>query len=214
LIDRSAPGYAMYRLADLELAQGQPKKARDLATQAVDVMRPTHGGYQYLTGAMVVLGDALMAQGDFAGAHQQYQQTLETRQKLGEQDLVAESQVSLAELSLEEGHPQQAETLLRPAIAEFGKEKETPNATSAYTLLSQALLAQGQLEQARKAIQHAGQLGRKSPDPASTLPIAIQTARIETVAVDRDAAGHLALATARQQLRSTGDRQKTELLPN
>jgi tetratricopeptide (TPR) repeat protein len=203
LIDRSAPGYAMYRLADLELAQGQSKKARDLATQAVDVMRPTHGGYQYLTGAMVVLGDALMAQGDLAGARQQYQQTLETRQKLGEQDLVAESQVSLAELSLEEGHPEQTETLLRPAIAEFEKEKETPDATSAYTLLSRTLLAQGRLEEARKAIQHASQLGRKSPDPALTLPIAIQTARLETVAAGRDAAGHLALATARQQLRST-----------
>jgi eukaryotic-like serine/threonine-protein kinase len=203
LIDRSAPGYAMYRLADVELAQGQTQKAHDLAAQAVDAMRPSHGGYQYLTGAMIVLGDVLMAQGDLAGARQQYQQTLETRQKLGEQDLVAESQVSLAELSLEEGHPEQAETLLRPAIAEFEKEKETPDATSAYTLLSRTLLAQGRLEEARKAIQHASQLGRKSPDPALTLPIAIQTARLETVAAGRDGAGHLALATARQQMRST-----------
>ena len=202
-MDRSAPGYAMYRLADLELAQGRPKKARDLATQAVDVMRPTHGGYESLTGAMVVLGDALMAQGDLAGARQQYQQTLETRQKLGEQNLVAESQVSLAELSLEEGHSEQAETLLRPAIAVFEREKETPDATSAYTLHSQALLTQDQLEEARKAIQHAGQLGRKSPDPALTLPIAIQTARIAMVDAGRDTAGHRALSAARQQLRST-----------
>ena len=202
LIDRSAPGYAMYRLADVELAQGQTQKAHDLAAQAVDAMRPSHGGYQYLTGAMIVLGDALMAQGDLAGARQQYQQTLETRQKLGEQDLVAESQVSLAELSLEEGHPEQAETLLRPAITEFEKEKETPDATSAYTLLSQALLTQDKLEEARKAIRHAGQLGRKSPDPALTLPISIQTARLETAVAGQGAAGHLALAPARQQLRS------------
>jgi tetratricopeptide (TPR) repeat protein len=202
-IDRSAPGYVMYRLADLELAQGQTQKAHDLAAQAVDAMRPSHGGYQYLTGAMIVLGDALMAQGDLAGARQQYQQTLETRQKLGEQDLVAESQVSLAELSLEEGHPEQTETLLRPAIAEFEKEKETPNATSAYTLLSRTLLAQGRLEEARKAVQHAADLGRKSPDPVLTLPIAIQTARLETATAGQDTAGHLALATAGQQLRST-----------
>jgi DNA-binding winged helix-turn-helix (wHTH) protein/tetratricopeptide (TPR) repeat protein/TolB-like protein len=202
LLDASAPGYAMYRLADLELAQGQPKKAHDLAAQAVDAMRPSHGGYQYLTGAMVVLGDALMAQGDLAGARQQYQQTLETRQKLGEQVLVAESQVSLAELSLEEGHPEQAEPLLRLAIAQFEREKEDPDATGAYTLLSRTLLTQGKLEEAHKAIQHAVELGRSSPDPALTLPIAIQTARIETAAAGQDAAGHLALATARQQLRS------------
>jgi len=197
-MDRSAPGYAMYRLADLELAQGQPKNARDLATQAVDVMRPAHGE---LTGAMVVLGDALMAQGELTEARQQYQQTLETRQKMGEQNLVAESQVSLAELSLEEGHLEQAETLLRPAIAVFEKEKETPDANGAYTLLSRTVLAQGRVEEARKAIQHAAELGRVSPDPALTLPIAIQTARLETASAGQDARGHLALATARQRLR-------------
>lgn len=119
LLDPSAPGYAMYRLADLELAQGQAKKAHDLAAKAVDAICPSHGGYQSLTGAMVVVGDAFMAQGDLAGARQQYQQALETRQKLGEQDLVAESQVSLAELFLEEGHPEQAEPLLRQAISEI-----------------------------------------------------------------------------------------------
>jgi len=202
-VDPGAPGYAMYRLADLELAQGQPKKARDLATQAVDVMRPTHSGYQYLTSAMVVLGDALMVQGDLAGARRQYQQALETRQKLGEQDLVAESQVSLANLALEEGHPEQAEPLLRPAIAEFETEKETPDATSAYTALSKALLAQGKLAEARQTIQRAIKVSRNSPEPVLTLPIAIQSARVETAVSGKDAAGRLALATSRQHLRST-----------
>jgi eukaryotic-like serine/threonine-protein kinase len=201
LLAPSASGYAMYRLADLELAQGQPKKAHDLAARAVNAMRPTNGGYQDLTGAMVVLGDALMAQGDLAGARQQYQQTLETRQKLGAQDLMAESQVSLADLSLYEGHPEQAEPLLRLAIAEFEKEKETPDATSAYTLLSRTLLAQGKLVEARKAIQHAAELGRKTPDPALTLPLTIQDAQVEIAAAAPGTAGHLALATARQKLR-------------
>jgi DNA-binding winged helix-turn-helix (wHTH) protein/tetratricopeptide (TPR) repeat protein len=201
LLAPSASGYAMYRLADLELAQGQPKKAHDLAARAVNAMRPTNGGYQDLTGAMVVLGDALMAQGDLVGARQQYQQTLETRQKLGAQDLMAESQVSLADLSLYEGHPEQAEPLLRLAIAEFEKEKETPDATSAYTLLSRTLLAQGKLVEARKAIQHAAELGRKTPDPALTLPLTIQDAQVEIAAAAPGTAGHLALATARQKLR-------------
>jgi len=201
LLDASAPGYAMYRLADLELAQGHPKKAHDLAAQAVDAMRPSHGAYQYLTGAMVVLGDALMAQGDLPGARQQYQQALETRQKLGEEHLVAESQASLARLSLEEGHPDQAETLLRSAIAEFEKEKETPDATSACTLLSRALLAQSKFQEARKAIQQAAELGRNSPDPALILPLAIQDTQIDIAAAASGPAGHLALATAGQKLR-------------
>ena len=200
LLFPGGPAYAMYRLADLELAQGQTKKAHDLAAQTVELIRPTHGGYLDLTGAMVVLGDAFMAQGDLAGARQQYQQTLEIRQKMDEQGPVAESQASLAEVALEEGHPEQAETLLRAAIAEFEREKETPNATSAYTLLSRVLLAQGKLEEARKAIQHAVELGRNSPDPALTLPIAIQGARIATEAAAPGTAGHVAPAVARQQL--------------
>jgi len=200
--DPSTPGYWMYRLADLEMAQGQTKKAYDLAAQAMDTIRPSHSEYQYLTGAMVVLGDALMAQADLAGAHQQYQQALEARQKLGERGLVAESQVSLAQLSLEEGHPEQAEPLLRLAIAEFEEEKEYPGATGAYTLLSRALLVQGKLEEARKAIRQAAELGRKSPDPALTLPIAIQTARTEAASAGQNAAGHSALDAARQQLLS------------
>jgi hypothetical protein len=93
--------------------------------------------------------------------------------------------------------------LLRAAIVEFEKERGDPDTTNAYNLLSRILQAQGKLEDARKAIQHAAQLCRKSSDPALTLPIAIQTARLETAAADQDAAGHLALATARQQLRST-----------
>jgi DNA-binding winged helix-turn-helix (wHTH) protein/tetratricopeptide (TPR) repeat protein/TolB-like protein len=202
LLDPGAPGYAMCRLADLELAQGQTKKARDLAAQAVGAIRPTHSQYQSLTEAMAVLGGALMAQADLRGARQQYEQTLETRQKMGEQDLVEESHVSLARLSLEENHPDQAEPLLRAAIAEFEKEKGEPDATGAYTLLSRALLMQGKLEEAHKAIQHAAELARNVPDPALALPITIQSARIETSAAGQAPARHLGLATARQQLRS------------
>jgi predicted methyltransferase len=70
-------------------------------------------------------------------------------------------------------------------------------------LLSRALLAQGKLEEARKTIQHAAEIGRNSPDPALRLPLAIQTARTETATPGQDAAARLALATARQRLRST-----------
>jgi len=200
LLVPSGPSYAMYRLADLELAQGQPKKAHDLAAQTIEFLRPTHGASLDLTGAMIVLGGALMAQGDLAGARQQYQQALEIRQKMDDQGTVAESQASLAELSLEEGHPEKAETLLRAAIAEFEKEKVTPNATSAYTSLSRTLWAEGKLEEARKAIEHAGELGRNTTDPALTLPLTIQNAQIEMAAVAPGTAEHVAPAVARRQL--------------
>src|SRR5215467_9346308 len=200
-LDHSDPGYALYRLGDVRLAQGEVQDAHRLAQQAVDDMRPHEGGFQYLTGGMIVLGEVLLAEGDLQGAHQQFQATLEMRQKLGEMDLVGESQVELADIALEEGHSDEAEPLVRQAIAQFEKDKTDPDATSAYTLLSRALLMEGKWEEAHKAVQHAAELSRTSPDPAVKLPIAIQTARVEAAA-QPSAGGHAALADAMQSLRA------------
>jgi len=191
----------LYRLADVRLAQGQVQDAHRLAQQAVDVMRPHEGGFQYLTGGMIVLGEVLLAEGDLPGARKQFQETLEMRQKLVEMDLVGESQVELAELAEDEGHADQAEPLIRAAITEFEKEKQDPDATSAYTSLSRALLMQGKLDEARKAVAHAAELARSSPDPGLKLPIAIQTARVEMQA-ESNTTGHATVTAARERLRS------------
>ncbi len=198
-VDPSNPAYYLYRLADLELTQGQVAEAHGHAQRATDMLQPYKGGYQYLTSAMTVLGDVLNTEGDLKGARAQYQAALDTRQKMGEMDLVAESQASLAELAMEEGHPEQAEPLLRSAIAEFEKEKADPDATSSYTLFSRVLLMQGKVEESRHAIRRASELSRNSPDPALRLPIAIQTARLEMAAP----ASGATTAAARHELRAT-----------
>jgi len=176
-IDHGEPGYALYRLADLKLAQGKIKEAKALAQQAIDALRPSQGAYQYLTGAMIVMGEALKNEGDLQSARQQFQDTLVMRQKMGGVDLVEESQVEIAQLDLEEGHAEQAEPLLRAAITQFEKEQSDPDSASAYTVLARALLMQGKLE-ARAAAQHAVALTRNSSDPALRLPAAIQDARV------------------------------------
>jgi ATP/maltotriose-dependent transcriptional regulator MalT len=122
------------------------------------------------------------------------------RQKLGEQDVVAENQDALAELSVEEGNIEQAETLLRMAIAEFEKEKLVPDQISAYTVLGRVLLARGKLEEARKAIQHAVELSPNFPDPALRLPLEIQRAQVEAAAASPGVGGRVALGAARQRL--------------
>lgn len=198
----SQPGYTLYRLADLEMTQGKTKDAQQHAEQAVEIMRPDQGGYQYLTGAMTVLGDVLMAQANFAGARHQYEQSLEIRKKTGEQDLVAEAQVSLAALSTEEGHPEQAEALLRETIPEFEKENATPDQVSAYVELSRALLVEGKLDEARKAISHAGKVNRGSPNPGLTLPLAIVEARVDLAEAAAGTAGRAKLAAARREIES------------
>jgi len=152
---------------------------------------------------MNVLGDVLKAEGNLEEARQQYQLALDIGKKAGEP--VAEIQVELSELALEVGHPDQAEPLLRAAIAEFEKQKADPDSTSAYIELSRMLLMEGKTQDARTAIQHAAELSRTSPDPGLKLPIAIQSARLMLAAVRQNEPWHTTLAAVRQQLRSASD---------
>jgi DNA-binding winged helix-turn-helix (wHTH) protein/Tfp pilus assembly protein PilF/TolB-like protein len=195
--DSVEPNYQLYRLADLELTEGRVAQARDDAEQAVAIGRRHQGAYQYLTGAMAVLGEVFEAQGDFESARRQFQDSLEIQQKIGALELIAETQVELANLALDEEHPERAEPLLRSAIAEFEKEKSDPAASNAHTLLSRALLMQGKLDESRKAVQRAIDLSKTSSDPALRLPAEMQAARLQMSGTDPRA-----IASARQRLRS------------
>jgi tetratricopeptide (TPR) repeat protein len=195
-------GYPLYRLADLQLIQGDLIGARRQAERSIGFYNDLGGGFQYSTEATSVLGEILMAQGDLAGARRQFQDSLDVRRKLGDAGLVAQSRAALASLSLEEGHPAQAETELRAVLPEFEQEKDVVNEVTGNVELSQTLLMQGKLEDAEKVILHASQLSRSSPDPAVKLPVAIQKARVKFAGAAADYAGRRAVADARHQLQS------------
>lgn len=178
-LDHSSPGYLYFRLADLELTRGRVPEAHRLAQQGIDAIRPNQGAYGYLSEAMIELGAVFMAEAKLSEAHQQYQSALELDQKVGEKGLTEETRAELAELAIEEGHPDQAESLIRPAIAEFEQEKSDPASSGGYIVLSRALLALGKLEEAREAAERASLLSRTSSDPALKFPASIQVARVE-----------------------------------
>jgi tetratricopeptide (TPR) repeat protein len=179
-VDHNEP-YLLYRLADLDLSRGRVQDARRLAQQAVDAFQAMQGSYQYLTAAMLNLGEVLEAQGDLTGARSQFEESLAIAQKIGASVNAAESQEELAHLAIEGDHPEQAEPSLRSAIAEFEKEKSDPDGSSAYTLLSRTLLLEGKLDEARQTAQRAAQLSLTSSDPALKLLAEIQLARVEMV---------------------------------
>jgi tetratricopeptide (TPR) repeat protein len=188
-------------MADLELTQGKLKEAKLHAHQAIESMRPAQGAYQYLSGAISELGEVLEQEGDLPAARAQFQQGLALRQQVGAADLVAESQVELAVLSIEEGHPEQAEPLLRAAIPEFEREKSNPDAATAYTHLSRALLLEGKIGEARDAVERAIQLSPAPSGPALTIQASIQKSRV-------DAAGITDLNPAMNELRSIASEAK------
>src|ERR1700722_14272886 len=178
-LDHHEPGYLLYRLAGLKLTQGEAKQAHRLAQQASDAL-PAQAGAISRTEALLELAGVLKEEGDLAGARQQIEQVLAVRLKTGETGAIEEAQAEAADLALAEGRSAEAESLLRPAITEFENEKSDPAAAGAYVELSQALLEQGKLDQARQTVQRAAALTRTNIDPASKLPVAIQIARVET----------------------------------
>ena len=177
-VDSSEP-YLLYRLADLDLNRGRVPDARQLAQQAVAGFEAIQGSFQYLSAARLVLGEVLETQGDLPGARSQFEQSLTTSQKIGASVNIAESQEALARLAIEEGHPEQAEALLRGAIGVFEKERSDPDSSSAYTLLSRALLVQGKLDEARATAQRGAELSLTSSDPALKLPAEVQQSLVE-----------------------------------
>lgn len=184
-VDMSQP-YILYRLADLDLTRGRVQDARRLSQQSVDAYQATQGSYQYLTNAIRDLGEVLEAQGDLSGARSQFEQSLAIAQKIGALDNAAESEEKLARLAIEEDHPDSAEASLHAAIAEFEKEKSDPDSSSAYTLLSRALLMQGKLDEARASAQRGAELSLTSSDPALKLPAEIQQVRVEAASAETD----------------------------
>jgi tetratricopeptide (TPR) repeat protein len=194
--DHAENGYELYRLADLELTRGNIKDAKANAQEAVDAYRSSQGSFQYLTGAMVVLGKIMEMEGDFTGARAQFAQTLAIRQRMGESDLAAESRVELANLSIEDGHPEQAIQLLQNAITVFEKEKADPDASDAYTKLSRAQLLMGKLDEARNSFDQALKLSATNSDPALRLATFIQKAQIDSASASGGAA-----ISAQQKLR-------------
>jgi len=145
----------------------------------------------------------LKAEGDLDGARRQYQESLATRIKLADPGLIAQSRASLASLAIEEARPGDAEADLRAVLPEFEKEKDVGGMVAADVALSRALLMQGKIEEARKALLLAGEYSRSSPDPALRLPLDIQDARVTFAVACADAETPCNMAGPRGQLQST-----------
>jgi tetratricopeptide (TPR) repeat protein len=198
-------GYPFYRLASLHLMQGNVEKARREAEQAVEIFDATGAAVQYRSEAVMVLGSVLQAGGDLEGARRQFQQSLDTRVKLGDAVLVAASRASLASLALEEGRASEGEAGVRESLAQFEKEKDVSDLVEGYVDLSRALLMLSKAEESRAAILQAMSLARTNQDPAVKYPVMIQDARVKGAGTDLPAApavGRDALSESRRQLQS------------
>lgn len=123
-----------------------------------------------------------------------YEQALALRTSAGEKLTIAETQLALADLSMEEARPPaEQEVVVRQALNVFQTQKVRDDETQAWCVLARALLAEGRLAAAKEAIQHAQSLAAKSQNPEIRWRTAITAARIETAEKD---VGHSAAGIA------------------
>jgi tetratricopeptide (TPR) repeat protein len=128
--------------------------------------------------------------GDLPTAKKQCLDALGTRQEMGDKATVAETRSRYAELLIEEGQPQEAETLLRQALEQFVAERLSDDEIEGRAILANALGAQGKTVEAQSEINSAQKLATKSQNAATRLKLQIaaarQRARTETIVKTKD----------------------------
>jgi len=169
-----------YNIALIHELQGDLTSAKQGFEQSLATWQKT-GDQDKSAYAMWSLGSLLLKEADFPGAHKMYEQALAIRTAAGEKLSIAETQLRLADLSLEEAHSAaEQETVIRQAVEVFQKQKARDDETEAWCILARTLVAQGKAAGAKDAMQHARFLAAKSQNPEIRWRTAIASARIES----------------------------------
>lgn len=180
--DKDGVALALNNLGDIARQRGDLEVAATTYQQAKATAQEIDDkdalGY-----VLIGQGDLLLAKGDLAGARRMYQESLAIRNQAGEKLTGAESEVSLAQLSIEEGHASEAEVAARKCRDQFHQEQQADDELAATAVLVEALVAQGKQAEAAKEVESAEQLAAKSQNKLVSLQFALVS---ERVALDSD----------------------------
>ncbi len=147
------------------------------------------------------VGDVLLDRGDLDGARKSYQESLSLRKQVGEKQTVAETELALARLFLEENQGNDAETVIRKCKEEFHQDQEADDELAAGVALVNAFLGQGKNSEAAKEVEDAKSLAAKSVNELIRLEFDIVSARVESVSGDFESSRRQ-LQSALQEARS------------
>jgi DNA-binding winged helix-turn-helix (wHTH) protein/tetratricopeptide (TPR) repeat protein len=190
--------YASNNIATIHKFQGDLAQAKLGYQQSLAIWQK-NGDQDAAVYAMWGLGDLLIAEADFSGARKIFEQALAIVTKAGEQLSIAEGQLPLVEISLDEARsPVEQEAAARRILEVFQKQQAHDDEIDAWSILSRALLAEGKAATSKEAMQHARTLAAKSQNPKTRWLAAIDDARIE--AAQKDATHSAAGIAARQEL--------------
>ena len=125
----------------------------------------------------------LADRGDLAAARKSYEESLALRKQTGEKQTVAETELALARLSLEEGHAADAETVIRKCKEQFHQDGQADDELAASTTLVEGLLGQGKFAEGAQEKQESQALAAKSTNQLNRLQFDLAAARVELASV-------------------------------
>ncbi len=173
-------GDALQHLGDLPGARENYKKALTLTRAAGDKSMAAY--------ALAGLGSLDLKAADFKQAREDYEEALSLRNELGEKDTIISTRVAIAELAIEEGHPDAAEVSSREARDEFQKARKNDEQITASVALVGALLAGGKTVEALKEVSKTVPIAAKSQNLSVQLAFATARARTESASQQTGAA--------------------------
>ena len=151
-----------------------------------------------LTGMAVFgQGQVALASGDLALARRRHEEALAIRRGLDERGRVADSQLALAALDLDEARVDAAEPLLAAVVEEFARQSRRDREALARALFAELLLARGRFDEARLEMDRAVALAAPTEFRPVQTTVAIASARL---LARRDGVAAAAAARAAQEL--------------
>jgi eukaryotic-like serine/threonine-protein kinase len=149
--NKSSTAITLSNLSGLLWMQGNLEEALTTQKEGLVIARDTASN-RTISVALNVLGLLLVERDDLAGARKSYEEAQSIATRADDKRDLAMAQGSLADLSIEEGHPERAEPLARQALEVFRGEGNPDSELATYEVWARALLAQGKLKEAEKLI--------------------------------------------------------------
>ena len=175
--------WSYYHLGRIALTAGDVPRARRFHDRALVICEELDDPY-WTALILDALARDLLAAGDLAGARRMSEDSSSIRQRLGEKETLAGSQMTQAEVLLELGRASDAEALARMAGDVYGERARPDDEIAAVVVIARTLLAQGRLVEAGRALADARARVRASQNP--TVRFSVAMAEAELLAANRN----------------------------
>ena len=181
LQNRGDEALQLYRLAGVSFNQLDLGKAEAYLASSLSLATASDAANGIID-ALELQAEMAIARGDLAGARAKCEEALTRGRGAGDKMRMAGSQLALAKLELEKGHPSPAEAYARKALDQFRGEHQDDAAAEADAVLVSALLAERSLAEAQDVMAQADRLAAKSLDPEVKISVALANARLAAAA--------------------------------